>query len=504
MFVPPIGNRGFVLAWLLCAGTAAPVSAASYVPSTQIPPAPLREFRGAWVATVGNINWPSKAGLSTAAQKAELIALLDRAAQLRLNAIVFQVRPCCDTLYNSRLEPWSEYLTGTMGQAPEPFYDPLELAVAEAHRRGLELHAWFNPYRARHTTALSPIASSHISKTRPQLVRTYGRHLWLDPGDPAVQAYSLSVVMDVVRRYDVDGVHFDDYFYPYKEKDSSGAELDFPDEASWRNYGGQSGLNRGDWRRENVNSFIRHVYASVHGLKPWVKFGISPFGIWRPGNPPPIRGLDAYDKLSADARKWLANGWLDYCAPQLYWPIAPKEQSFTALLDWWLAQNPKGRHVWPGLNSAKVGSPGWSPDEIVNQIQSIRSRARAPGEIHWSVGALMSGHRDLGAILASQCYAQPALIPAFPWMGTSHLDRPTVSLSAASGEKPRLKFQPASGGSVARWVLQVKSRDGWVTRFAPGTTAEATLGDPPPEAVAVTPVDRFGNLGPVVVLERRD
>jgi uncharacterized lipoprotein YddW (UPF0748 family) len=506
MFTRYIGNRLLLLATLLFSAATAPsVPAVGYALSSQIPPAPLREFRGAWVASVGNINWPSKPGLSTAAQRAELIALLDRAVSLRLNAIIFQVRPCCDAFYPSRIEPWSEYLTGTMGQPPQPFYDPLEFAITEAHRRGLELHAWFNPYRARHTSAISPVTSRHVSKTRPQLVRTYGKHLWLDPGEPAVRDYSLSVVMDVVRRYDIDGVHFDDYFYPYQEKDSAGATIEFPDDSSWRKYGGKSGLNRPDWRRENVNQFIQRAYVSVHGLKPWVKFGLSPFGIWRPGNPAPIRGLDAYDKLYADARKWLVNGWMDYCAPQLYWPIEPKAQSFTTLLDWWRAQNPTGRHIWPGLNSMKVGASGWNPSEIVSQIQVVRSRERLPGEIHWSIGALTADHSDLGATLARQCYAQPALVPSCSWLAASRPSQPRVAISDAPGGKLRLAFQPAPRETAARWVLQMKGRDGvWTTHIVAGTITAVTLSSVPPDALAVTLIDRFSNPAPTVVLERRN
>src|SRR5205807_10065901 len=182
--------------------------------------------------------------------------------------------------------------------------------VEEAHQRGLELHAWFNPYRARILAAQSPVASSHVSKSRPQLVRQYGKYLWLDPGEKSVQDYSLSVVMDVVRRYDIDGVHFDDYFYPYKEKDDSGKTLDFPDDSSWKRFGAGGRLSRDDWRRENVNTFIQRLHQSIKAAKPWVKLGISPFGIWQPGNPPQIKGFNAYEKLYCDARKWLVNGWM--------------------------------------------------------------------------------------------------------------------------------------------------------------------------------------------------
>ena len=265
---------------------APPQTFAGYGPVSVMPPPPAREFRGAWLVTVANKDWPSKPGLSVAEQKAELIGLLDRAVQLKLNAIIFQVRPSSDAVYASAIEPWSEYLTGTMGKAPQPFYDPLAFAIAEAHRRGLELHAWFNPFRALHPQGKSPVALNHISRTHPELVRRYGEQSWLDPGEPSVRAYVLRVVMDVVQRYDVDGVQFDDYFYPYPEKGAQGRELEFPDGATWQKFGLANGfLNRDDWRRANVNQFIQNVYQSIKALKPWAKFGISPFGIWRPMNP---------------------------------------------------------------------------------------------------------------------------------------------------------------------------------------------------------------------------
>ena len=199
------------------------------------PPEPQREFRGVWVATVANIDWPSKPGLSTSDQQSELIAILDHAVRLHLNAVIIQVRPACDALYESKIEPWSEYLTGQQGKPPSPYYDPLEFAVAEAHRRGLELHAWFNPYRARHSDGHT-LAGSHVSRTHPDLVRAYGHSLWLDPGSEAVQDYTVSVIMDVVKRYDIDGVHIDDYFYPYKEVDANKHVIPFPDDATWQAY----------------------------------------------------------------------------------------------------------------------------------------------------------------------------------------------------------------------------------------------------------------------------
>ena len=399
-----------------------PQTVEGYGPVSVTPPPPPREFRGAWLVTVANKDWPSQPGLSVAQQKAELTALLDHAVQLKLNAIVFQVRPASDAVYASSLEPWSEYLTGTMGRAPQPLYDPLAFAIAEAHRRGLELHAWFNPFRALHPQTKSSVAPTHISRTHPEFVRHYGSQFWLDPGDPAVRAHVLRVVMDVVQRYDVDGVQFDDYFYPYPEKDAGGRELEFPDAATWQKYGRTSGFfSRDDWRRANVNQFVHSVYQSIKALKPWVKFGVSPFGIWRPMNPPQIRGLDAYTKLYADSRLWLASGWLDYFAPQLYWAVEPREQSFPALLGWWVRQNPRGRHLWPGLNASNVGEK-WSPEEIDRQIKLLRTQPAARGEIFYHLRNLTDNPALANAVRAE--YVQAALVPASPANSNSPSDPP--------------------------------------------------------------------------------
>src|SRR5580765_2359386 len=400
MVVLPIAVIKRVFTLLAILAVVASSWSAGYQESSIKPPAPMREFRAAWIATVVNIDWPSRKGLSTAEQKAELLAILDRAAHLKLNALIFQVRPACDALYASEIEPWSEFLTGTMGKAPEPLYDPLSFAVEEAHKRGLELHAWFNPYRAGHPSAKSPVSSNHITKTRPQLVRRYGKQVWLDPGEKEVQEYSLSVVMDVVRRYDIDGVHFDDYFYPYKELDRSGNEVDFPDDTSWKRFGAGGKSERDDWRRQNVDAFVHKVYDSIKATKPWVKFGISPFGIWRPENPPQIKGFDAYGKLYADSRKWLMNGWVDYFAPQLYWSIDSREQSFPVLLKWWTQQNSKHRLLVPGLDDTKTvnlnpetnterNRQRWQVLEIVNQIRLARKQTGVDGHIHWNMKSLM-------------------------------------------------------------------------------------------------------------------
>jgi len=475
--------------------TSAPGLPPGYKPASTMPPPVMREFRAAWIPTVGNSCWPSKPGLSTGQQKAELVALLNRAAELKLNAVIFQVRPACDALYRSDLEPWSEYLTGIQGRAPSPYYDPLEFAVAEAHKRGLELHAWFNPYRARHNRSVSPVAANHVSKLRPDLVRRYDDYLWLDPGERDVQDYSARVVLDVVKRYDIDAVHFDDYFYPYPKKDSARREIPFPDDASWKRFGVASGLSRNDWRRRNVDQFIERIYASIHAEKPWVKFGLSPFGIWRPKSPPGIDGLDAYDKLYADARKWLQAGWCDYLAPQLYWSIAAPEQSFPVLLKWWNAQNSRQRHLWPGLNSLNVGTE-WPPAEITNQIALTRKLIASPGQIHWSASALIK-NAGLAAALAKDAYRTPALIPRYPWLGDRPPATPLLRVTQ-DGESSRAVW--SSTNQPALWVVQTKQFGDWKTQILPPGTMFMKF-DLQPELIAVSAVDRCGNQSSPVVLQ---
>ncbi len=400
-----------------------------YTRSSQIsePPQIPREFRAAWVATVANIDWPSKKGLSTADQKAEMLRILDTAVALKLNAIVFQVRPACDAIYDSKLEPWTEYLTGEQGRAPNPYYDPLEFAVEEAHKRGLELHCWFNPYRAS-LQSQSPLSKTHIGKTHPEIVRQYSHFLWLDPGEPLVQKHSLAVIRDVVKRYDIDGVHIDDYFYPYPE-----GGQDFPDSASYQRYVDQGGsLGKADWRRDNVNQFVHNLYTTIKSVKPWVKFGISPFGIYRPGNPASIKaGLDQYAELYADAKMWLNEGWCDYFSPQLYWPIAQKAQSYPVLLDWWISQNFKGRHIWPGIYTGRVGTDEgktWNRKEILDQIALTRTRSGATGEVHFSMKVFLRNAQGINEALSNGLYADRALVPASPEAWPGHACRAQVQV----------------------------------------------------------------------------
>ncbi len=470
------------------------------MPANLTPPPVAREFRAAWISSVGENSWlAGLTGKSTAEQKAALRAMIDRAAQLKLNAVIFQVRPSCDALYASSIEPWCEHLTGVQGRAPQPPFDPLAFAIEEAHKRGLELHAWFNPYRARHADSRSPIAANHISRTRPDLVRSYGKYLWLDPGERDVQDYSLRVVMDVVKHYDVDGVHFDDYFYPYREKDSGGRELDFPDAASWKKFGARSQLSRDDWRRENVNTFIQRVNASVHAAKPWVKFGISPFGIWRPGQPAQIRGKDAYAELYADARKWIANGWADYFAPQLYWNIGTKEQSFPVLLKWWSEQNLQHRHLWPGLDVSKVSGGKWPADETAAQIRLTR-QINPPGQIFWGLKNLMTSQGGLAEKLSRELYAAPALIPATPWLAAAPAPARPALNAVAGKNSVKLYWTKSDATEVRAWVLQRRVNGNWFTDILPAWRTNCELSSQP-EVIAMTAIDRVSRASAPAVIQ---
>ena len=494
-----------------CAGTApelpapaAPASTAAALPQPDLPPPAPREFRGAWVASVTNIDWPSRPGLSAAAQRAEAVAMLDRARAIGLNALILQVRPAGDALYASTLEPWSEYLSGTQGRAPglagEPAYDPLAFWVAEAHRRGLELHAWFNPYRARHSTAKSPLVAPHLGVRRPELVKAYGDQLWMDPGEPDAAANTLAVIADVVRRYDIDGVHIDDYFYPYpvpvpgaapaSAPGGSVAELPFPDDDSYARYRlGGGALARDDWRRSNVDALVQAIGRTVHGIKPWLRFGVSPFGLPRPDlRPSGVTGFSQYDKLYADVERWLQAGWVDYLAPQLYWPIASEGQPFGPLLDSWVAANTAQRHLWPGLFSSQAGR-SWPAREIIDQVALQRSRAGAGGHIHFSMVALMQDRDGLATLLQAGPYVQAALAPATPWLGTSAPAAPQLRRAGA-----QVQIEAAAGEPSARWAVWRRSAGQW--RFTVQAAAERSIDASGADNVAVSAVDRLGNTSP--------
>ncbi len=472
-----------------------------------VPEAP-REFRAAWIATVANIDWPSEPGLPVERQKAELRALLDQAAALNLNAVIFQVRPAADALYDSPYEPWSAFLTGRMGRAPEPYYDPLAFAVREAHARGLELHAWFNPFRAHHPSDSSRISSSHVSREHPAWVVRYGDYLWLDAGVPEARAYTLEVILDVVQRYDIDGVHFDDYFYPYPAY-ADGA--DFPDDVSRQRYVQSGGtLSRADWRRRNVDQLIQKLYQGIKAIKPHVKFGISPFGIWQPGYPEGTTGFNAYAQLYADARTWLREGWVDYFTPQIYYRLAQTGQPYPIMLRWWIEQNEQDRHIWPGNFTSRVRSEGerhWPAREIIGQIYSTRSHPGASGNVHFSMKALMpspdtTAQGRLTRRLKSGPYAEPALVPASPWLDDDPPERPSVRLRREDG-RLMITMLPAGDEPVRWWVVRWRRGAQWHLDIVPGAQHAYVLEDAA-DVVAVSAVDRVGNEGSVTIVRPRN
>jgi uncharacterized lipoprotein YddW (UPF0748 family) len=456
-----------------------------------------REFRAAWVATVANINWPSRPGLPVDSQQREAIALLDFLQKHHFNAVIFQVRPQADALYQSSLEPWSYYLTGTQGKAPSPYYDPLTFWTEEAHRRGLELHVWLNPYRAHHVSG-GPVTDSSIVKRKPGLsMKLKEGYWWFDPSRKEVQDHSAAVVRDIVKRYDIDGVHFDDYFYPYP---SYNGNEDFPDSASWAAYQQGGGkLSRSDWRRDAVNTFIQRVYREIKEEKRHVKFGLSPFGIWRPGHPESIAGFDQYDVLYADAKLWLNKGWIDYFAPQLYWPISRQAQSYPVLLGWWQSENTLQRHLWPGISIGDTSVR--STTEVINQIMVNRGMTPlSKGVIHWSIGQVVR-NQHLSRALTEGVYRQPALIPASPWLDRQAPAPPEVTTAPFSDSLLTVRIEHPDPSDVARWVvysyhgslrnytiLPAGMRSGAVPlRRRAGNTTEKL------SRVEVTAVDRNGN-----------
>lgn len=467
----------------------ASVCAAQKLPA---PPIPIAEFRGAWIATVDNIDWPSKPGLPTAAAQKELQTIVDAAAAMRLNALVFQVRPTADAFYESKLEPWCEWLSGKQGVAPSPFWDPLQFLVERAHEKGIEVHAWFNPFRTRSVASNPQAATSHITRRVPAACVTYVDQGWMDPGNPRAIDWTLQVVADVVRRYDIDAVHMDDYFYPYPKD-----KTPFPDEASYRSYQRTGGpLKKNDWRRQNVNSLIDRLAAETHALKPFCKVGISPFGIARPGVPTGIEaGIDQYAHLYADVRGWLQRGTLDYLAPQLYWPIDDAPQSFAVLLPWWSSENRKGRHLWPGLYASEASKQKrpWREDELVQQVEMIRQQPGAPGHIHFSWKAIKPG-TVLHTQLTSDLYLEAAPVPPSPWLGNAPLPQsPDIRIERA---RQAFRVHVAADANSRFYCVQVLRGTRWRTLCVRGRATPFVDVPPDSRAVAVRGVARNGVLGP--------
>ncbi|MFA5834926.1 MAG: family 10 glycosylhydrolase [Bacteroidota bacterium] len=419
---------------------------------------PKREFRAAWVATVSNIDWPSSKTLSSSEQKAEVIKILDNHKQSNINAILFQVRPSCDAFYQGGLEPLSEYLVGAQGGNLSLYYDPLQFWIDEAHKRGMELHAWFNPYRSV-VANTSSVHSTHISKTHPSWNITYGASPYklLDPGIPAVQNYSGSVIMDVVRRYNIDGVHFDDYFYPY-------GGMTNQDSATFANYKGAY-TNIGDWRRNNVNKFIAMVHDSIKAIKPWVKFGVSPFGIWKPGYPAGVSGLNAYTQIYCDPLNWLINKKVDYINPQTYWAIGGG-QDYSKLMPWWsdtIKIVANGRHLYTGnaVYRLSVSESNWPASEIQNQINLNRVNSRSQGFVAFSSRSVTNNLKGIQDSLRNNQFRYPALHPTMSWLDNVPPLAPVNLISLTSNNLVQLQWQKsgtASDNDTARYFAVYRAR----------------------------------------------
>jgi len=369
---------------------------------------PKREVRAAWVATVTNLDWPSSTGLTVAQQKQELIDLFDEMNRDGINTIIFQVRSECDAMYSSSFDPWSYWLTGSQGTAPFPYYDPLEFAIDEAHKRGMELHAWFNPYRAERSVDNYPNAANHVTVLHPDWIIQISTFKFLDPGLPMVRDYVTSVIYDIVSRYDVDGIHADDYFYPYPPNG-----ITTKNNQTFINYP-RGFINKADWRRDNVNLLIAQVNDTIQSVKPWVKFGMSPFGIWKNGVPPGITGLSAYDDIYCDAIAWLHDRSIDYLTPQLYWPFGGG-QDYAKLQPWWAdSVHANGRHFYPGHAYYRIVN--WTnPSEMPNQIRFDRNNPKVHGSVFFRAKNFAENPKGVTDSLRNDLYRYKSILPIMNW-----------------------------------------------------------------------------------------
>ena len=389
---------------------------------------PKNEFRAVWIATVENIDWPKKRTDSVEKEKADFIEILDTYKKLNYNAVIVQIRSVGDAFYPTDLAPWSRYLTGKEGQAPKPYFDPLKWMITEAHARGFEFHAWLNPYRATMDLKTDILSPNHDFFKHPDWMIKYGGKYYYNPALPEVQTMLVSVVNEVVRNYDIDAIHFDDYFYPYTVK----GEV-FNDRESYKKYG--YGLSLKDWRRSNVNNLVKCVYYSIKNIKPWVQFGISPFGVWRNKSVDP-RGSDTqagqtnYDDLFADPLAWMENGWIDYLVPQLYWSMNHPRASYSKLLKWW-SENSKNTAIYIGNGTYKINADSdkkWNnPNEIPNQINITRTYKNVEGNVFFSAKSFVNKNQNVTQLLLENQYKYPALPFAVPNSKMKVIDCPILN-----------------------------------------------------------------------------
>jgi len=383
----------------------------SYLPAQTTP-----EFRGVWVATVDNIDWPNKGDYDSDSQKASFIKLLEMHQRNGINALVVQIRPCTDAFYPSPYEPWSQWLTGIQGRPPSPYYDPLAFMISETHKRGMVFHAWMNPYRAVFNLFNSSLSATHITKVHPEWFLVYGDKRYFDPGNKEAQQYVTQVVADVVSRYDVDAIHFDDYFYPYR---IPGKE--FPDDANFKKYG--VGMTKDDWRRSNTDSIISKLSFAIKKENKKCQFGISPFGVWRNQDKDPIDGSRTigaqtnYDDLYANILLWLKRGWIDYVAPQLYWEIGHRIAPYEVLLSWW-SNHTYGKHCYIGMGIYRANSnPAWKElNQLPRQIASMRKTPNMKGMIFFSSKTFERNPNGWSDSLRLNYFKVPVKVPEMSWL----------------------------------------------------------------------------------------
>jgi len=415
-------GRFLFMLLLGCAGLCLAPAQAQTAADSVAPPPPKRELRGMWIATVENIDWPNQRGEAPEQYRRDYRRLLDAGQRAGLNAVFVQIRPASDAFYQSNLEPWSKWLTGVQGRSPAGGDDPLPFLITEAHRRGMEFHAWFNPYRATMDSVTRRLAPTHPYRLHPQWFLRYAGQLLYNPGLPEVRAHITRVILDVVRRYDIDAVHFDDYFYPYPE-----AGQVFHDEAAFRDCNPTGIEKLADWRRNNVNVLIHDLHDSIRTAKRWVKFGISPFGVWMNKSADPLgsdtrAGQPSYSNLYADSRLWLEKGWIDYIVPQLYWSTTFRLVPYPVLLEWW-TRNHFDRHLYIGhgtyrmLESTRSDTTWRSARELPRQIRLNRSYdGEAPGSVFFSAKSLLTNPLHTTDSLRLALFRYPALVPAMPWL----------------------------------------------------------------------------------------
>jgi len=461
------------------------------------------ELRGAWIATVYNIDWPSSSSLSEKEQKDEMLHMLNLLESLKMNAVFFQIRAECDAVYQSKYEPWSKSLTGSSGKYPG--YDPLTFLIQEAHARGIEVHAWINPFRVQaNATKIPSLHRTHVARQQPASVKKYRNYVWLDPSHIGSQERALRVVNDVLNRYDIDGIHLDDYFYPYPHiLDNGAVQEEFPDSEEYLTYKRNGGKEeRNEWRRGHINTFVQRLSDTVRKNKPWVRFGISPFGIWRSGFP---RGIEAktiaYEHLAADSRRWFQEEWVDYLAPQLYWSKNQPEQDFKKLYKWWVDQ--EKAHLWPGIATSRINDDSTSSrpaDEIVAQIRYTRDKNRVePGHIHWSVKSLLE-NRDGIIQKLKGLYLDAAVIPENPRAKDTPTSDVTIKVSYSAG-KTKIEWTPQNKDHASSFLIQAKFSKKWLPMRVLGGSQRVYEFYGRPKNVSVQAINRYGKSGKPAAIE---